>query len=344
MPPRDFNTPPISSPIDNITRRRLLTALPTLGLLAAGVGCGDDDDDTQATPTENTGPGFPITIEHQHGSTTIESAPERVVSFGYNEQDFLLALGVKPVALRPWSIDDPYPTGQWAQEALGDEPALLEESDLELIASLNPDLIVAIYYEMKAEEYELLRQIAPTIPRPANYIDYGVPWEEELTIIGKALGKDDEATRLISGVDQKFADVRAAHPEWEGLTFAMAFDRQDGNMGLNSPGDTRSQVIRNFGFVMSEDVLPFVETTFSASVSWERAKILETDVLFWRMTAAEMEGHEIFQNLEVVRSGRIVYLDDDPETVAAMSYNSPLSLPFAIDRLVPQIEAAVANL
>jgi iron complex transport system substrate-binding protein len=46
------------------------------------------------TTSESEAAAFPVTIEHKFGETTIDAEPERVVSIGYNEHDFLLALGV----------------------------------------------------------------------------------------------------------------------------------------------------------------------------------------------------------------------------------------------------------
>src|SRR6188768_3814746 len=37
---------------------------------------------------------FPVSIENMFGTTVIESKPERVVSIGYTDGDYVLALGV----------------------------------------------------------------------------------------------------------------------------------------------------------------------------------------------------------------------------------------------------------
>ena len=63
--------------------------------------CGDDEpasagQGASAAPAAEES-AFPVTIEHKWGSTTIESAPERVVVVGLREQDALLALGIVPV-------------------------------------------------------------------------------------------------------------------------------------------------------------------------------------------------------------------------------------------------------
>ena len=122
-----------------------------VGLIAAA-GCSSDDDDDGAaevatsTPTTDAaasattgdtavastagstagpsattgGGGFPVTIEHKYGETTITEQPERVVTVGFADQDALLALGVMPVGIRDWYGEQPFATWPWATDALGD--------------------------------------------------------------------------------------------------------------------------------------------------------------------------------------------------------------------------------
>jgi iron-siderophore transport system substrate-binding protein len=41
-----------------------------------------------------------VTIEHKFGSTTITKKPKRIVTVGWNDQDFALPLGEVPVSTR----------------------------------------------------------------------------------------------------------------------------------------------------------------------------------------------------------------------------------------------------
>ena len=89
---------------------------------------------------------FPVTLTHKFGTTTIDTQPERVVSLGFAGIDNLLALGVKPVAVRYWYGDYPYAAWPWAQDALGDAQPVVLKGDLniEQIAALQPDVIMAV--------------------------------------------------------------------------------------------------------------------------------------------------------------------------------------------------------
>lgn len=121
----------------------------------------------------------------------------------------------------------PHPHAVWpfAEDALaGAEPGVVgtaTELDYEKIAALDPDLIVGIGYGITEPEYDRLSQIAPTLARPADRIDHGVPWQEHTRLIGRAVGKVELAEELIADVEEQFAAVRAEHPEFPGATAVM---------------------------------------------------------------------------------------------------------------------------
>ena len=162
-----------------------------------------------------------MTIEHKYGEATIPSAPQRVVSIGFADQDSILALGVQPIAVRDWYGDQPFATWPWAQDEFGDaEPTVLASTELnfEQIAALEPDLIIGVSSGMTDTEYATLSQIAPTA-RPARRLHrLRHSMEVATQLIGDSLGKSDEATALVTTIKAQFADARAAHPEFDGAT------------------------------------------------------------------------------------------------------------------------------
>jgi|GEM_PF-166438 len=306
----------------------------------------EPDSESETEPAAEADAGFPVVIEHKFGETTIDAEPERVVSIGYNEHDFLLALGVVPVGLRDWYGDQPNSVWPWAQDELGDaspEVIAADALNFEQIAGLNPDLIVGVWSGMTDEDYTLLQAIAPTVAQPDTYEDYGTPWQEQTMILGRATGRLAEAEAVVESIDARFAAVRAAHPEWEGQTASVAFVTEDGP-GAYASQDTRSRIMADLGFVIPEVNDSGGEGSFFLEMSAEDITPLDVDVLVW-----VVGGFEAFDGilnqlptrpaLTAVQEGREVFAGE--ALTGAFSHGSPLSLEFALDNLIPEIEAAV---
>jgi len=178
--------------------RRALVALALLAAVVAGCSVSDEPPGEERAAPGGDAASDPFTVEiaHRHGTTTIAERPERIVTVGLTDQDALLAVGVVPVATTEWFGEQPSAVWPWAadeMEALGDaRPEVVPggpEIAFEAIADLRPDLILAVYSGLTAAEHETLSQIAPTVAPPAGFVDYGVPWDEQTEIIGRAVGR-----------------------------------------------------------------------------------------------------------------------------------------------------------
>jgi iron complex transport system substrate-binding protein len=295
------------------------------------------------------GDAFPVTIEHKFGSTTITEAPQRVVAIGYTEQDPLLALGVAPVSIRYWYGDEPNAIFPWAQEeaeAINAAPEVLEMGfgtlNYEAILALEPDLISAVSAGITAEEYELLSEIAPTIAQSGDYIDFGMPWQEATQIIGDTVGKSAEAEALVAEVEDQFADARTEHPEFEGKTVAVVYSYGAGSYGFYTDQDARGRFFTDLGFVIPEAFVEMAGENFYADISAERIDLLDQDLIailnlqFIEGSREALEADPLFSQLSAVQEGRVLYLEEQVEN--ALGFSSVLSLPYALDAVVPQLE------
>src|SRR3712207_8367854 len=94
-----------------------LAVLALCGGLAACGGVGGDGSAPLVGPSSSSG-AFPVTIENKFGATEIPAEPQRVVTVGFNDQDFVLALGVTPVGERENLGEYDATTRPWAQELL----------------------------------------------------------------------------------------------------------------------------------------------------------------------------------------------------------------------------------
>lgn len=329
MSPRTF--PPGIPPTrvaNDLTRRELLAGLGGLIVLGAA-GCGGG----QGQQSETRGPR---TIEHKFGSVEVPDNPERVVAVGFNEADFLLALGVVPVGVRDFIGPFEEQARPWAREELGGaDPKIVggEEINFEAVAALEPDLIMGIYSFVDGDGYELLSGIGPTVAQPAKYEDGGTPWQDQLLLTGRALGKEAQAEQVVADVEARFAEARQRHPEFGGKTAAITF-ATEGELYVLTPEDLRTRFFTSLGFELPDE---------TGSISRERIDLLDQDMLVLVGTDREtLEADELLQSLDAVREGRVVYFGDfGTDFAGALGYSSPLSLSFALDVAVPRLAAAM---
>jgi len=313
-----------------------LSALVLLGAVALSAG---------------TASAFPVSIEHKFGVTVIPREPERVVTIGFSEQDPVLAVGVKPVAVREWFGGHPYAVWPWATDALGDAtPQVLVmpygELDFEKIAALRPDLIVATHSGINEREYATLSRIAPTLAQLATYPDFGMPWQEQTRLIGRALGREALAERLVAEVEARIAAARKAHPEFEGATVAWAHPAGQGQYWVVGPNTPPMRFLSALGLELPPALANIVGDRDSGQISGEQIALLDVDVLIFQAGSEAdrqaLENNPLFRNLKVAREGRTIYFEGTNDVLyGALSFSTVLSLPYAVDHLVPLLAAAI---
>lgn len=312
---------------------------------------GDVATSTRVAP-ETPASAFPVTIEHMFGRTEILDVPQRVVTIGYSEQDPVLALDVVPVAVRAWFGEQPHAVWPWAQDELGDaEPTVLEmpfgELNFETIAALQPDLLIATHAGITAEEYATLTQIAPVLAQPAEYPAFGVPWQVQTRLIGQALGRAERADELVADVEAQIAAARAAHPAFATATVAWSFPASGNQFWVVGPDTPPLRFLTDLGLNYPDALATIVGEQDSAQISSERLELLDVDVLIMRTaTPAErdaIERNPLYNQLAVAREERTIFFvgPDDP-LYGALSFSTVLSLPYAIEELVPDLAAAIA--
>lgn len=288
-----------------------------------------------------------IALRHRFGETRLEpGAALRVVSVGYHEQDFLYALGIAPAGVHEWFGDRPYATWPWAEAArvaLGAEPEVQKglEIDLEWVWSMEPDLIVATFAPLDARTYAQLAQIAPVVGPPADHPLWGAPWTEELRLIARATGREAQAEAIIAGLDARIAAAATAHPEFRGRSGTTAYF-QDGLIFGYPRHDGANRLLGALGLATPEgfDALSGDEGRFS--VSPERLDLFDLDVVLWQVDApsrAAIEALPSWQASRMAREGRAVWAGRT--LTGAMSFQSPLSIGWALERMTPLLSAAL---
>ena len=218
----------------SISRTRgVRTGAIALGLSAAMLlaGCAGSSQPAASGGEQPASGEFPVTIEHAFGETTIEAEPTKVATWGWASADAVIALGVVPVAIPVQSYGgDENGVLPWIAEALEEQgaetPTMLavegEEPPYEQLAEAAPDVILAPYSGVTEEQYDLLKEIAPTVAYPET--PWSTPWRDVIDLVGQSLRKTDEAAQLMDDIDATVAEQAEAHPEFDGKTIAMVAD------------------------------------------------------------------------------------------------------------------------
>ena len=325
-------------------RTRILLTLALAAALLAGCG-SDDGSDAGGSTASTAGAGFPATLEHKYGSTTVEKPPKRVVVVGLREQDTLLALGIEPVAATKF-FDGTGAIHSWAKPKLGGAkpPVELDPTDgiqIERVAAQRPDLIIGMYSAMTKDEYAKLSKVAPTVAQPKGKPDYGEDWAAETVQVGRAVGKEERARALVREGEASIAEAKREHPEFAGQSAAVAAPFQ--GYFVYGSSDPRPRLLSGLGFELPKEIDPIVKDRYGGQLSAERLDILDVGALVWLAddkVAGKIRDDRVYRKLAVGREGRDVYIGPDDMLYNATSAVTVLNVQPILDRLVPRLAAA----
>lgn len=321
-----------------ITSVRLpLIVLAMLVLFGGTTACNASSSSSEiASPAASgsAGGAFPVTITHKFGTTTIPAAPQRVLTVGFNEQDYALAFGIEPVGVREFLGYDA-PKRPWAPESVrGKAIPTVGSQDLqfEKIAELAPDLILGINSYVDKAAYDKLAAIAPTVAQSGDVADGGTTWEQQTLTTGKALGQDRAAQALVDKTNAVFTGAVQANPSFAGKSASFALGATaNGSFSLGGD-DYRTGWLTQLGFTVPKT---------SVEVSYEKLDVFNTDVLVAEGVEDAVLTEPVVAALPPIKEGRFVNLGAfDEDFAAALGFNSPLSIPFMLDIAVPRLAAA----
>lgn len=162
--------------------------------------CGDSED----TGSKQSAEAEKISIKHELDTTDVPVNPEKVVVFDFGTLDSLDKLGIDvtgvpqggsiPEYLSKFESDD--------YENVGS----LKEPDFDKLAEIDPDLI--IISGRQAELYDQLTELAPTIYLGVDTTRYMDSFKENLDVIGKIWGKEEEIQTQLAAIEDSIASLQ----------------------------------------------------------------------------------------------------------------------------------------
>lgn len=259
-----------SSPSPSLRRPVVLLLIACATALGLG-GCAASIDGGAVPPT-----GAPTEqirdVSHELGSTEIVGEPSRVVALEYSFVQALDSLGALPIGI---ADDD---DSERITQLLGREIDYTSvgtrlEPNLELVASLQPDLIVADLTRHGTIVGQL-QEIAPTIVLNSWEGSYDTIKESEITI-ADALGDREAGERAVSEHEARMAELAAQLPEGDGRRYLFAVANPE-DMSLQTSTSFTGSVFQELGLAPAITGGAPVES----GVSLERLVDVDPDVLF----------------------------------------------------------------
>jgi iron complex transport system substrate-binding protein len=278
-------------------------------------------------------------IEHAMGVTEIEGTPERIVTLYQGATDAAIALGVIPVGVvESW---EEQPIYEYLRDDLEGVQIVGQEHqpNLEEIAKLNPDLIIAS--KLRHEEvYEQLSAIAPTVSHETVFA-----FKETVELMGQAMNREEKANELLSDWDARVADFKVKAEEKLGDQWPLNVSI------LNFRADHARIYFTGFaGSILNE--LGFTRPENQQSEEWgvqltdmESIPEMNADVFyifqtgFWdgdeavKKTYDEWTNHPLWKNLDAVKAEQVHIVDSVTWNMAGGYISANMMLDDIYDRL-----------
>jgi len=250
-------------------------------------------------------------VVHSMGTTEVPDAPKRVVILTNEGTEALLAVGIKPVgAVRSW-LGNPWYDHIASDMAdvtvLGDESAV----NLELLASLEPDLIIGT--KIRHEKiYDQLSAIAPTVISERLRGD----WKINMSLYAEAVGKTAEAKAAFAAYDARIAAISSALGEAKAEKISLV-RFMAGRTRIYLKDTFAGNILSQIGFARpaNQDRDEFVD-----EVTKERIPEFQGDRLFYftyetgdgaaDTAAAEWMADPLWSALPVVAAGKAQKVSD----------------------------------
>lgn len=218
--------------------RLFVTLIATLGLAA----CAPAKEKKDATPA----PATEVTIQDATGEVTVMTNPKKIVVLDNGVADTIRALGYEDSIVGMPS--DSLPT---YLKDLGEKEGVtnvgnLKEVNVETIAGLEPDLIIAS--GRTAGQVEEFKKIAPTVYFNVDSSDYWGSVQKNITEFAKIFGEKGEKTaaKKIAALDKDITAISEKNADSTKTTLTVLLN--EGNMAGMAPDGRYAILYQTLGF------------------------------------------------------------------------------------------------
>jgi iron complex transport system substrate-binding protein len=319
---------------------RLLASLATAAAALALAACGSDSSGSSdgGAAAGSAGGDFPVTISTVLGEVTVQSA-DRVVVLDAQSLDVVLALGITPIAYDLGSYDTldstPWLRGKAAGEFRTDFVSVDGKIDVEAVTDLEPDVIITeTWLGGEDEDFTRMSDFAPVVTSNTDAVS---SWQQRVTFLAEALGREDAGTKLIAETEAEIAASTKGLESLDGMTYNyIAYAQEQGGFWYGN-----GQWLGGYGLSPLEGQ-DNSHTDFKV-ISLENVSQFDADVLvIWAMADADRSallGNTQFQALPAVQASRLIWMD--LPLAIATNTPGPLSMGYTLGIVSEQLLKSV---
>ncbi len=299
----------------------LPAALAAVALALSACGSGSDSGPNSGSSpgsengrTSGSGAGT-HTVQTAMGDVTVKDHPQRVVVLDTAELDSAITLGVRPVGATHADVATGFLDYLPKDKVSGiKDVGRIAAPNLEAIAGLKPDLILT-NKDRDATRYKELSKIAPTVMTGAT----GYPWKANFATHAAALGKSDQARKVVADylahakrvTAALGGEARAAATEVNVVRFV-----EGANIRVYGRQNYIGTLLADVGLGRPA-IVDKAKDGFSYDVSPEQIDKADADAVFTstygdprKSKETQATGSALWKNMKAVKNGRVFKVDD----------------------------------
>ncbi|MCR8868451.1 ABC transporter substrate-binding protein [Peribacillus frigoritolerans] len=279
-----------------------------LAIMVMLSGCNNSQKTTEAEKTSAKTSNQEIrTIKHEMGETEMKDTPKKIVTLELSFVDSLNALGIKPIGISDDNKKEMI-TKLVGQEMDYTSVGTREQPNLEVISSLQPDLIIADAERHKGI-YKDLQKIAPTIVLKSRESTYQENLDSFKTI-AKAVNKEDAAAKRLSEHEKTIKELKSKLTVDSNMTVLPAVVR-DTSFQAHTSSSYDGELLERMGLKNA-----IQQEQPHAEMNLEQLVEIDPDVLLLannegKLLTDEWKDNPLWKDLKAVKNGQVYSVDRD---------------------------------
>ncbi|WP_054026498.1 ABC transporter substrate-binding protein [Bacillus sp. FJAT-28004] len=333
--------------------KRVMSMLVIIAVMLAVAGCGGNSKTNSAAGNEKNSnkneanasteaPSGPIVLKDAKGEVKLDKPAQKVVVLEWTFTEDIIALGMQPIGNADNENYKLWVSSEVPLDADVTDVGFRHEPNLETIAALKPDLIIANTDSHEAI-YDQLKGIAPTLifslyPLEGQGEQYS-QMTDMFNTIAAAVGKTTEAEKVLADLDQHYEDAKAklAAAGKEGLNYVLtqAFSYQNAaTLRLFTDNSLAVQTLDRIGLKNDWKPEKFELYGFTTSTVEALPAVQDTNLIYIVQSNDDifsngLKDNSVWNGLNFVKEKRYFGLDG-----TTWVFGGPISSKVIVDQVV----------